>query len=192
MTAVGLCGSDLHWFASGGIGDSHHVDAAFRTAERRAGLKVVVAQAARPLEEAAAVIAPGAEGLLALPYWNAAQTPYWDPLARGAVVGLHGRHTRAHVYRSLLEGVAFELRLHPDGLEAATGEPVRVIRAVGGAARSALWVQVIADVTRRPVHVCSAGEVSAAGAARLAWAYLEGGWSESLLHVFTALAAAAD
>lgn len=134
------------------------------------------------LEEAAAAVEPGAEGLLALPYWNAAQTPYWDPLARGAVVGLHGRHTRAHVYRSLVEGVAFELRLHLEGLEAATREPVRVIRAVGGAARSALWGQVVADVTRRPVQVCAEGEASAAGAARLAWAHLEGGWSDSLLY----------
>lgn len=126
------------------------------------------------LEAAAAALPPGAEGLLTLPYWNAAQTPYWDPLARGAVVGWHGRHTPAHLYRSVLEGVALELRLHLERLEAATGRPVEHVRAVGGGARSPLWVQIVSDVTRRPVRVCAAGEVSAAGAALLAHAYLAG------------------
>jgi xylulokinase len=126
------------------------------------------------LEAAAVAVPRGAEGLLTLPYWNAAQTPYWDPLARGAVVGWHGRHTPAHLYRSILEGVGFELRLHLERLEAATGQRVEHIRAVGGGARSALWVQVVSDITRRPVRVCSAGEVSAAGAAVLALAFLDG------------------
>lgn len=125
------------------------------------------------LESAAAQVAPGAEGLITLPYWNAAQTPYWDPLARGAVVGWHGRHTPAHLYRSILEGVAIELRLHLERLEAATGTPVTAIRAVGGGARSALWVQIVADVTGRPVTVCSDGEVSAEGAALLAWRWVD-------------------
>ena len=127
------------------------------------------------MEAAAAQVAPGAEGLLVLPYWNAAQTPYWDPLARGAVVGWHGRHMPAHLYRAVLEGVAFELRLHLEHLEAATGRPVEHLRAVGGGARSALWVRIVADVVQRPVRVCSAGEVSAAGAAVLGHAFLTGG-----------------
>lgn len=126
------------------------------------------------LEAAAAAVPPGAEGLLLLPYWNAAQTPYWDPLARGAVVGWHGRHTPAHLYRAVLEGVAFELGLHLERLEAATGRRVAHVRAVGGGARSPLWVQVVADVVQRPVRVCSAGELSAAGAARLGHAFLNG------------------
>lgn len=126
------------------------------------------------LEAAAAALPVGAEGLLTLPYWNAAQTPYWDPLARGAVVGWHGRHTRAHLYRSILEGVAFELRLHLSRLEEATGRRVEEIRAVGGGARSPLWVRIISDVTQRPVRVCSAGEVSAAGAAEIGWSFLHG------------------
>lgn len=126
------------------------------------------------IEAAAARVPPGAEGLLLLPYWNAAQTPYWDPLARGAVVGWHGRHTPAHLYRAVLEGVAFELALHLERLEAATGRRVEHVRAVGGGARSPLWVQVVADVLQRPVRVCSAGELSAAGAARLGHAFLAG------------------
>ena len=85
------------------------------------------------LEAEAARLAIGAEGLLTLPYWNAAQTPHWDALARGAVVGWHGRHTRAHLYRSILEGVGFELRLHLERLEDVTGQRIESIRAVGEA-----------------------------------------------------------
>jgi xylulokinase len=126
------------------------------------------------LEAAAAALPIGAEGLLTLPYWNAAQTPYWDPLARGAIVGWHGRHTRAHLYRSILEGVGFELRLHLERLEEVTGHPVETIRVVGGGARSPLWVRIITDITQRPIRVCADGELSAAGAALLAWSYLDG------------------
>ena len=126
------------------------------------------------IDAAAAAVPIGAEGLLTLPYWNAAQTPYWDPLARGVVVGWHGRHTPAHLYRSVLEGVGFELRLHLERLEEVTGQRIEQIRAVGGGARSELWVQIVSDITQRPVRVCSAGEVSARGAAVLALGYLDG------------------
>ncbi|MBI4944411.1 MAG: xylulose kinase [Actinobacteria bacterium] len=126
------------------------------------------------LEAAAAALPPGADGLLAVPYWNAAQTPYWDAAARGAVVGLTGAHTRAHVYRALLEGVAFELRLHLDGL-AAAGTPVTSLRAMGGGSRSPLWAQVVADVTGREIRLAEGREISARGAAALAWAAVGGG-----------------
>src|SRR5664279_3145211 len=123
--------------------------------------------------EAAARLPIGAEGLLTLPYWNAAQTPQWDALARGAVVGWHGRHTRAHLYRSILEGVGFELRLHLERLEDVTGQRIESIRAVGGGARSPLWIRIVTDITGRPVRVCADSEVSAAGAAALAWEFLD-------------------
>ncbi|MFZ0161628.1 MAG: FGGY-family carbohydrate kinase, partial [Kineosporiaceae bacterium] len=122
------------------------------------------------LDAAATAVAPGAEGLLTVPYWNAAQTPYWDARARGVVLGWGGNHTRAHLYRSLLEGVAFELRLHLDGLEAATGTRVTSLRAMGGGSRSALWAQIVADVTGRPIQRCEGAEISARGAAVLGWA----------------------
>ncbi|HUX70510.1 MAG TPA: FGGY family carbohydrate kinase [Cellulomonadaceae bacterium] len=125
------------------------------------------------LETAAAAVPPGAEGLLTLPYWNAAQTPYWDPLARGATIGWHGRHTRAHLYRSILEGVGFELRLQLERLEEVTGVPLTSLRLVGGGARSPLWVQILSDITHRQVRVCSTGELSAAGAGILARTYLD-------------------
>lgn len=107
------------------------------------------------------------------PYWNAAQTPHWDALARGATIGWHGRRTRAHLYRSILEGVGFELRLHLERLEEVTGQRIESIRAVGGGARSPLWIRIVTDITQRPVRVCADPEVSAAGAAVLAWELLD-------------------
>ena len=131
------------------------------------------------LEAAAASLPPGADGLLTLPYWNCAQTPYWDGAARGAMVGWHGGHTRAHAYRSLLEGVAFELRLHLEGLERACGTTVSALRTIGGGSRSPAWTQIVADVTRRPVQLAATGgtedsgaQISARGAAVLAWSAL--------------------
>jgi xylulokinase len=122
------------------------------------------------LEAAAARLPPGAEGLLTLPYWNCAQTPYWDPHARGAMVGWHGRHGPEHMYRSILEGVAYELRLHLEALEAATSRRIDSLRGMGGGTRSTLWTQILADVTQRPLLICAEEEISALGAAVLAHA----------------------
>ena len=120
------------------------------------------------LEAAARLVPAGAEGLLTLPYWNAAQTPHWDIHASGAMVGWRGSHGRAHAYRSLLEGIAQELRLQLDGLSAATHTTVETIRAMGGGTRSALFSQILADSLGRPLEICSEPEVSALGAAVVA------------------------
>jgi xylulokinase len=105
---------------------------------------------------------------MALPYLNAAQTPYWDPNARGAIIGWSGYHGRQHLYRALLEGVAFELRLTTDGVADDTGVPIERYLAMGGGSRSRLWTQIVADVTGRPVTVCAETETTALGAAVLA------------------------
>lgn len=120
------------------------------------------------LERDAAAVPVGSERLLTLPYWNAAQTPHWDGRASGVTLGWQGCHTRAHFYRSLLEGIALELRSQLDGLEQARGQRVDVVRAMGGGARSTLWTQILADVFDRPLEVCASGEVSALGAAAIA------------------------
>jgi xylulokinase len=120
------------------------------------------------LDAAAAAVPAGSEGLLTLPHWHGAQTPHWDAQASGAVLGWRGWHTRAHFYRSLLEGITFELRLQLDGLEAATGVGVDVIRTMGGGTRSPLWRQLLADVLGRPIQRCATEETSALGAAAVA------------------------
>ena len=120
------------------------------------------------LETAAAQLPPGADGLLALPYWTGALTPYWDHNARGALLGLTGRHGKSHVYRALLEGVAFEQRLLTSGQEAALGVPVEEVIALGGGSRSPVWCQIIADVMRRSVTVVREPESTCLGSGMLA------------------------
>jgi len=109
----------------------------------------------------------GADGLLWTPYLMGERTPHLDPHARGALVGLTAQHTRAHVIRAILEGVAFSLR---DTLR-IFGElnvPVKSIRLGGGGARSALWQQIQADVYGIPVELIEAEEGGAYGAGLLA------------------------
>ena len=124
------------------------------------------------LEAAAAALPPGSDRLVTLPFWNAAQTPHWDPRASGAMVGWRSQHGPAHMYRSLLEGVAFELHGQLAGLERGTGQHLRVLRAMGGGTRSTLWRQIMADVLERPLELCTAPEISALGAAVVAAAAL--------------------
>jgi xylulokinase len=135
----------------------------------------------RHLEARAAELPPGSDGLLLVPYWNTAQKPpwepgqsgYWDPDARGLVWGLRGHHTRAHVFRAVLEGITLEQRLRTEGVEAALGRRIDAYAAMGGGAQSALWCQLIADATRRPVVVCRAVETTSLGAAMLAAAAVD-------------------
>jgi xylulokinase len=110
---------------------------------------------------------PGANGLLWAPYLMGERTPHLDPYARAALVGLTASHTRAHIIRAILEGVAFSLR---DTLTIfqEMDVPVQVIRLGGGGARSALWRQIQADVYGRTVEIVEAEEGAAYGAALLA------------------------
>ncbi len=119
-------------------------------------------------DEAIADIPPGAEGLMLVPYWNSAMNPYWDAAASGIVVGWRGIHTRAHLYRAILEGIAFEQRLHTEGVEAVLGQPVESYIAMGGGAKSDRWLQIMADVTGKPVYRSAVTDAAALGAAILA------------------------
>ena len=119
-------------------------------------------------DEAIAHIPPGAEGLMLVPYWNSAMNPYWDAAASGIVVGWRGVHTRAHLYRAILEGIAFEQRLHTEGVEAALGQPVESYVALGGGAQSDRWLQIIADVTGKPVYRAAVTDATTLGAGILA------------------------
>jgi xylulokinase len=115
-------------------------------------------------ETAASTIAPGADKLLCLPYWSGAMTPYWDGNARGAFVGLAGLHSKAHMYRAILEGIAFEQRFLTEGVEKATGTPIEEIIILGGGSSSPLWCQIIADVMGRKVKIVREQETTSLGA----------------------------
>ena len=120
----------------------------------------------RSLHEAAASVPAGANGLLFAPYLSGERTPYPDPLARGAFVGLTLRHDVSHMARSVMEGVAFGLK---DSVELiATMTQLGEVRISGGGAQSSVWLQIISDVTGLPVRVVGTAEGAAHGAALLA------------------------
>jgi sugar (pentulose or hexulose) kinase len=91
-------------------------------------------------------------------------TPYWDAGASGITVGWRGIHTPAHLYRAILEGIAYEQRLHTEGVEAALGQPIGAFVVMGGGARNVRWCQILADVTGKPVVRTAASEAAALGA----------------------------
>jgi xylulokinase len=101
------------------------------------------------------------------PYLMGERTPHLNPRARAALVGLAANHTRAHVVRAILEGVAFSLRDTFTIFE-EMAVPVESIRLGGGGARSKLWRQIQADVYGHAVEILSAEEGAAYGAALLA------------------------
>jgi len=115
----------------------------------------------------AAKIPAGSDGLLWTPYLMGERTPHLDSSARGALVGLTASHTRAHVVRAILEGVAFSLR-DTFTLFQEMDVPVTNIRLGGGGARSPLWRQIQADIYGCDVHTVNSTEGPAFGAALLA------------------------
>lgn len=112
-------------------------------------------------------IPAGSEGLLLLPYFAGERTPIFDPHARGAWIGLSLRHGRGHLYRSILESVAFGIRDNLDTMTRAGATPQRLV-AVGGGAREELWTQIVSDVTGLPQDLPSITVGAAYGDARLA------------------------
>ncbi len=115
----------------------------------------------------AASAPPGCDGLLWAPYLMGERTPYLDPAARGMLFGLTASHTRGHVIRAILEGVAFSLR-DTFTIFQEMEVPVKTIRLGGGGARSPLWRQIQADIYGCPVETVDAEEGAAYGAAILA------------------------
>ena len=119
------------------------------------------------LNEAAARVPPGADGLVLLPCLMGAMTPTWNSAARGTFAGFTLAHKREHFARALLEASAYGVRDIVDQMR-RMGLPLEEIRVVGGGSRSRLWRQIKADVTGLPVTLPQTAETSALGAAMLA------------------------
>lgn len=120
------------------------------------------------LDDEASSAPAGCEGLLFLPYLSGERTPYPDPLARGAFVGLTLRHRRAHLTRAVLEGVAFSMRDCLSLLRNAGLASVREVRVAGGGAKSALWRKIVASALGVELVRTNSTEGGAFGAALLA------------------------
>jgi FGGY-family pentulose kinase len=124
------------------------------------------------LDGLAEAIPAGSEGLLVLDYFQGNRTPYKDPLARGTVIGLTLKHTLAHLYRAVYEGICLGTRQILEDM-AAHGFRLERIVAGGGGAKSRLWTQIQSDVLGRPIHLPRDKETMALGAA--IWAGLGAG-----------------
>jgi xylulokinase len=119
------------------------------------------------LDREAQEVAPGAGGVIVLPYFLGEKTPIFDPSARGVFAGVMLHHTRTHLYRAILEAVCYGFAHHLALLREA-GRPVRRVVAADGGSRSALWMQIAADVVDLPVQVVAGEAASALGAAYVA------------------------
>ena len=143
----------------------------FRDTFCEAQVAAALAQGIDPhalLERDAAPLPPGSDGLLFLPYLMGERSPVWDAQASGSFVGLGLQHGRAHLYRAVLEGVTFALRHTIEtGVRGVDALDEHLV-VVGGASRSDLWMQIIADVTGRPVYTIAEDVEASLGAAMLA------------------------
>jgi len=119
------------------------------------------------INEEAAKVAAGSEGLFFLPYLAGERTPHADPNARGCFIGLTNKHSRGHMARSVMEGVAFSLRESLAILEELQ-VPVKEIRVSGGGVKSTLWKQILADVFGQKACSINAEQGPAYGVALLA------------------------
>ena len=131
-------------------------------------------------DKLAAAVAPGSDGVLCLPYFLGEKTPLQDPLARGTFTGLSLGHSQAHLWRALLEAVAFGFRHHVEVL-AEIGYGSRRFLASDGGSRSRVWMQIVADVLQAPVRLVDNAHGSAVGAAFVAAVASGGnvGWEDA-------------
>ena len=117
------------------------------------------------LGEAAAKIPAGSEGLVVLPDWH---SPLNRPGSKGAFIGFDARHTRAHMYRALLEAIALDVKRSYDNMAGQIGCEIKSLRIGGGGSKSALVAQIFADVFGVPVTRTSEFETCSLGAAMCA------------------------
>jgi len=120
------------------------------------------------MEQAARAVPPGSEGLIFLPYLHGERAPIWNPNAKGAFIGVTGKHDHRHWTRSVYESVAFAIRHILDVSEAAAGKKAEEVVTCGGGSRSDFWNQIKSDVLQRPVRPTVVSETGCLGAAILA------------------------
>jgi ribulose kinase len=102
------------------------------------------------MADEAARIPIGSDGVITLDFFQGNRTPFKDPMAKGVFYGLTLSHTRAHIYRSILEGVAFGTKNVLDTIENGIS-CINEIRGCGGVIRNDTWLKIIADVTNKPI-----------------------------------------
>lgn len=112
-------------------------------------------------------IAPGADGLIFLPYLLGERAPIWNSDARGVFFGISNRHQQAHFTRAVIEGITMALYHVADGLE-HSGLSINQINVSGGFVRSKAWIQILANIFNKKVCLINPEDASALGAAYMA------------------------
>ena len=110
------------------------------------------ALAYKVLAESAAGVEPGSEGIIVLPYFSGERTPLNDPLAKGTIFGLNLTHTRAHIYRAVLEGMGYGVKQHVDLFKEMNVTP-SIIKSVGGGTKNPAWLQIISNISGVPQEI---------------------------------------
>ena len=105
-------------------------------------------------------------GLLVLPHFAGAATPYMDTGTKGALIGLTAAHTVSDIYRACMEGVAYEMLLNLEWLK-GSGIHFQMLHATGGGARSAVWTQMKADILNVPFTTLATANAGTVGSAML-------------------------
>jgi gluconokinase len=152
------------WFIGGAINNG---GLALQWVREKLYPELVGAAGFDQLKSDAEAVVPGAEGVFLLPYFAGERSPQWAPKDKGMLYGLGMQHTRVHIARAAMEGVANCLADVWDALygsEAASGE---VVRLTGGITRTPLWVQIVADMLGVPLMALDVADTSATGAALL-------------------------
>ncbi|ABL78295.1 xylulokinase [Thermofilum pendens] len=119
------------------------------------------------LDMEAAYVPPGSNGLIVLPFFSGARSPRWNPYARGVIFGLTVYHTRAHIFRAMMEGIAYEIRKILEVFAEVGVKPGELI-LMGGGAKSPLWARIKANVTKMEVVLPELLDAALAGDAMLA------------------------
>ena len=147
MWSTGWCFPGLYDI-TGGMSTTGALTRWFR--DQLGGVELAAQAAGGPnayaaLADQAAVVSPGSEGLICLPYFSGERTPINDPLARCVYAGLTLSHTRGHLYRASLEGTGYGVRQNLETMADMGATPRRIV-AVGGGAQNPTWLQIVSDI----------------------------------------------
>jgi xylulokinase len=148
-------GSLTHWFRDN--------FAPLEVAAQQAGGAPAYAALAQLLKESP----PGAKGLICLPYFEGERTPIYDPDAKGVFFGLTLNHSRADMYRSILEGIAFGIRHIIDTMQEEGVQPKRIIGVAGGT-KNRDWMQIVCDIANIQMVILEKDSSAAYGDAFMA------------------------
>ncbi|MCC6059355.1 MAG: hypothetical protein LM563_03825, partial [Thermofilum sp.] len=118
------------------------------------------------LDLEAEYVPPGSGGLIVVPFFSGARSPRWNPYARGVIFGLTVFHTRAHIFRAMMEGIAYEIRKILETLAEVGIEP-RELVLMGGGAKTPTWARIKANVLKKEVIIPEMLDAALAGDAAL-------------------------